>query len=59
MPLTEVKNKTGTSDGQVVQVIGVVVEVEFPDRKLPAILDAFKVEMEGKHITARSRPAPF
>jgi F-type H+-transporting ATPase subunit beta len=48
MPLTEVKNKTGTADGQVVQVVGVVVEVEFADRKLPAILDALKVEIGGK-----------
>jgi F-type H+-transporting ATPase subunit beta len=48
MPLTEVKNKAKTSDGHVVQVIGVVVEVEFPDRKLPAILDALQVEIGGK-----------
>jgi F-type H+-transporting ATPase subunit beta len=50
MPLTEVKKKTGTSDGQVVQVVGVVVEVEFPDRKLPAILDALKVEMGDRTL---------
>lgn len=31
--------------GQVIQIVGVVVEVEFPDRKLPAILDALKVDM--------------
>src|SRR4051812_13688730 len=48
MPLTETKKKVSTTDGHVVQVIGVVVEVEFPDRKLPAILDALQVEIGGQ-----------
>jgi F-type H+-transporting ATPase subunit beta len=50
MPLTEVKSKAKTSDGQVVQIVGVVVEVEFPDRNLPAILDALKVEMNDRTL---------
>lgn len=48
MPLTAQKTKGGTSAGRVVQVVGVVVEVEFPDRNLPAILDALEVEIDGK-----------
>ncbi|HSH18043.1 MAG TPA: F0F1 ATP synthase subunit beta [Candidatus Saccharimonadales bacterium] len=50
MPLTEVKSKAKTSDGQVVQIIGVIVEVEFPDRNLPAILDALKIELDGRTL---------
>lgn len=50
MPLTEVKKKTNVSDGHVVQVVGVVVEVEFPDRNMPAILDALKVEMDDRTL---------
>src|SRR4051812_29848324 len=51
MPLTEVKSKSTTAktgQGHVIQIVGVVVEVEFPDRKLPAILDALKIEMDGR-----------
>jgi F-type H+-transporting ATPase subunit beta len=50
MALTATKTKSNIKDGQVVQIVGVVVEVEFPDRKLPAILDALKVEMDGRTL---------
>lgn len=50
MPLTETKSKSTIKDGRVVQIVGVVVEVEFPDRKLPAILDALKVDMGGRTL---------
>jgi F-type H+-transporting ATPase subunit beta len=50
MPLTETKSKSKTTGGQVVQIVGVVVEVEFGDRNLPAILDALKVEMDGRTL---------
>ena len=38
--------------GKIVQVIGVVVDVEFEDGNLPAILDALAVDFEyqGKEI---------
>ncbi len=50
MPLTEIKPKTTTHEGRVVQIIGVVVEVEFADRKLPAILDALRIKLDGRTL---------
>ncbi len=50
MPLTEVKKKVDTTDGQVVQIVGVVVDVEFPGRNLPAILDAIEIKLEGRTL---------
>src|SRR6188474_1381932 len=38
---------TGTGKGRVVQVIGPVVDVEFPDGKLPKILNALKMTNPG------------
>src|SRR5436190_8601727 len=37
----------GTSKGRIIQVIGPVVDVEFPDGKLPKILNALKVTNPG------------
>jgi F-type H+-transporting ATPase subunit beta len=52
MPLTETKRKVITpadgASGKVVQIVGVVVDVEFGDRKLPAILDAMKTTVDGR-----------
>jgi len=47
MALTEVKTKAGTHQGSVVQVVGVVVDVEFADRKVPPIYTALKTELDG------------
>ena len=38
------------ANGQVVQVIGTVVDVEFPPRELPDIYNGLTVEMEGGQI---------
>src|SRR5271165_2656593 len=40
-------NGSSASQGQVVQVIGPVVDVEFPDGKLPKILSALKLSNPG------------
>src|SRR5580704_16137211 len=40
-------NVTAAGKGKVVQVIGPVVDVEFPDGKLPKILSALKVTNPG------------
>ncbi len=50
MPLTEIKPKATTHEGRVVQIIGVVVEVEFADRNLPAILDALRIKLDGRTL---------
>ncbi len=50
MPLTEIKPKATTHTGRVVRVVGVVVDVEFADRKLPAILDALKIVIDGRTL---------
>ena len=47
MALTEVKTKAGTHQGSVVQVVGVVVDVEFADRKVPPIYTTLKTELDG------------
>ena len=47
MPLTEVKSKATTHEGSIVQVVGVVVDVEFADRKVPPINTALKMNHDG------------
>jgi F-type H+/Na+-transporting ATPase subunit beta len=48
--MTEVKDKTKTGTGRVVQVVGVVVDVEFEPTQLPAINNALKVKVGGKDL---------
>lgn len=48
MPLTEVKTKATSHDGAIVQVVGVVVDVEFADRKVPQINTALRIELNEK-----------
>lgn len=36
------------NNGKIVQVMGPVVDVEFPDNDLPAIKDALQVDNHGK-----------
>ncbi len=50
MPLTEVKNKAGRHEGSIVQVVGVVVDVEFADRNVPQIYTALKLKHEGRTL---------
>ena len=53
MPLTTVKEsktKTVAHEGSVVQVVGVVVDVEFADRKVPQINTALKLELNGSKL---------
>ena len=38
--------------GKVVQIIGTVVDVEFPPEELPAIYNAVEIEMEGGKLVA-------
>lgn len=47
MPLTEIKKKVDTHEGTIVRVVGVVVDVEFADRKVPAIYTALKTKHDG------------
>lgn len=44
------KEKTNTATGHVVQVVGVVVDVEFVQDHLPAINNALKVTLNGKAL---------
>ncbi|MBI3888979.1 F0F1 ATP synthase subunit beta [Candidatus Saccharibacteria bacterium] len=46
-----VKTAIQTDTGCIVQVVGVVIDVEFTASKLPAIYDALHVEQDGKTIT--------
>ncbi|MGD8374388.1 MAG: F0F1 ATP synthase subunit beta [Candidatus Woesebacteria bacterium] len=43
--------KTTTNHGQIVQVVGVVIDVEFDKGHLPAIYNALTVEKDGKTTT--------
>lgn len=43
--------KTLTNQGQIVQVVGVVIDVEFDKGHLPAIYNALKIEHDGKITT--------
>ena len=49
MPQTTVQ-KTATKNGAIVQIVGVVVDVEFASGRLPAIYNALTVELEGKPL---------
>ena len=44
------KEKQATGTGQVVQVVGVVVDVEFKRGSLPAINNALKINLDGKKL---------
>jgi F-type H+-transporting ATPase subunit beta len=44
---TATKEQTNTKDGRVVQVVGVVVDVEFSGRKLPPINTALTTQLNG------------
>ncbi len=46
-PTTERSTSTSTATGRVVQVIGPVVDVEFPEGRLPAIYNALDVILTG------------
>lgn len=43
--------KATTTNGKVTQVVGVVVDVAFPEGKLPAIYNALTLEVDGKAVT--------
>ncbi len=43
--------KVKTNMGKVTQVVGVVVDVSFPEGKLPAIYNALIIEKDGKKLT--------
>ncbi|HSW99067.1 MAG TPA: F0F1 ATP synthase subunit beta [Candidatus Saccharimonadales bacterium] len=47
---TDTKDKTKLAAGKVVQVVGVVVDVEFPGGHLPAINYALKTKLDGKNL---------
>jgi F-type H+/Na+-transporting ATPase subunit beta len=47
---TETKDKIKTATGKVVQVVGVVVDVEFPQGHMPAINNALKTTLNGKTL---------
>ena len=42
--------KTATKEGKIIQIVGVVVDVEFEKGHLPAIYDAVRVTHEGSEI---------
>ncbi|MCA9333911.1 F0F1 ATP synthase subunit beta [Candidatus Saccharibacteria bacterium] len=48
---TAVTNKPKTSTGKVTQVVGVVVDVEFPEGKLPAIYNALHIKVGETNLT--------
>ena len=39
------------SDGNIVQIIGAVVDVEFPGHAIPKVYDALNVDAEGVETT--------
>jgi F-type H+/Na+-transporting ATPase subunit beta len=47
---TVTAEKTKTKGGTVSQVVGVVVDVQFPAGHLPAMYNALKVKMEGREL---------
>src|SRR5438128_10801567 len=53
MTMTAVSNgaTAGTAQGKVVQVIGAVVDVQFPPEHLPAILNAVKIRQGDIDLT--------
>ncbi|HKX24407.1 MAG TPA: F0F1 ATP synthase subunit beta [Candidatus Saccharimonadales bacterium] len=44
-------NKTATKPGKVIQIVGVVVDVEFEKGTLPAIYNALTIQHEGRTLT--------
>src|SRR3990172_4074137 len=40
------------AEGRVRQVIGTVVDVEFPPEQLPGLYNAVEIEMDGQHLVA-------
>lgn len=49
---TKIKPKAKkTADGRVSQVVGVVVDIEFPEGKLPAIYNALKTKIDNQELT--------
>ena len=48
MPTTIEKQ---TTTGRISQIIGVVIDVEFDNKNLPAIYDALKIEADGRTVT--------
>jgi F-type H+-transporting ATPase subunit beta len=47
---TAAKDKPKTKTGQVVQVVGVVVDVEFANGNIPAINNALKINLSGNEL---------
>ena len=45
-----VADKVKTNVGKIIQVVGVVVDVEFPKDNLPAIYNALEAELNGKKV---------
>lgn len=43
--------KAQTTNGKITQVVGVVVDAQFPEGKLPAIYNALNIEQDGKTLT--------
>jgi F-type H+/Na+-transporting ATPase subunit beta len=50
-PATSAEPKPATALGHIVQIIGPVVDVEFPEGSLPEINTALRVEADGRTIT--------
>jgi len=50
MALTNLQTKAATHEGKVVQIVGVVVDVEFADRSVPAINNALTLEVDGNSL---------
>jgi F-type H+-transporting ATPase subunit beta len=48
--MTQIKENIKTSTGQVVQVVGVVVDVEFGQGHLPPINNGLKIKLNGKNL---------
>jgi F-type H+-transporting ATPase subunit beta len=44
------KSKTSAKQGVIIQIVGVVVDVEFEDEKLPAIYNALTVELDKQRL---------
>ena len=44
--------------GKIIQIVGVVVDVEFSNGNLPAIYNALEVEHDGRELLLGGRPAP-
>jgi F-type H+-transporting ATPase subunit beta len=42
---------TKTANGTITQIVGVVIDIDFPDDKLPAIYNALKVKLDDHEVT--------